>query len=98
MGPHSPARESGTSLTTTFGENLNNLRLFLNFLWRVCNESDSSPSRNIALSTQIYCLLHPSSLLGSSIHRSALTACLGGKIEISVLVLVYGSHLACVHR
>lgn len=28
VGPRSPARESGTSLTTTFGENLNNLRLF----------------------------------------------------------------------
>lgn len=96
--PRSPARESGISLTTTFGENLNNLRLFLNFLWRVCNESDSPPSKNTALSTQLCCLLHPSSLLGISIHRSALTACLGVKIEISVLVLVYRSHLACVHR
>lgn len=92
---HSPARESGTSLTTTFGENLNNLRLFLNFLWRVCNESDSPQARTLPFphSSVVYFIHHP-----CSIHRSALTACFSLKIEISVLVLVYRSHLACVHR
>lgn len=46
---------------------------------------------NIALSTQLCCLLHQSSLLCSSFQRSAMTAFLGVKLEIAVLMLAYRS-------
>lgn len=57
----------------------------------------AAKNNNVALSTQLCCLLHQSSLLGSS-FQSAVTELLGRKTGISVLILAFRNHLACVRR
>lgn len=57
----------------------------------------AAKNNNVALSTQLCCLLHQSSLLGSS-FQSAVTELLSRKTGISVLILACRNHLACVRR